>query len=173
MHMSMPVAADENIVDALRSMDAASLAEDKLEENIADDLFLPDEKTDSIRASSSSFRTSPATEFAYPDIHDQSYPPTSDAHHSTAPSVSDYFDPNLDVDASWFGESLQFLAAARVVASPRLAQPKLPLMRPPQRTTRRTQKCAPPSQTLTTQTCPCPRYAHGSSAYSGRWSSPG
>ena len=111
--MIMSSDAGENPARALANIDATSLAEDKVLDNIDLELF-PHEKADSIRASSPSSSSldpvSPSSSkratqrSPSPGVHEQSYPPPTDALHSPAPSVSDYFDPNLDVEASWFGE---------------------------------------------------------------------
>ena len=141
--------------DALRTPtpDAVSLAEEKDIEVIGS-MIESDEKADSIRAS----RAAPAGHHSHSaaGIHEP-FPPSS-ALPSAAPSVSDFFDPNLDVEASWFGACLA-------------VQPRV-LLTQTQRTTRRTPRCARRSPTSTTPTCRCRRCARGCSACCGRWCCP-
>ena len=101
----MPPEANAHLqIDALGSMNAA-LTDDK--EQI-DSPSTYSEKAPSIGASTEpQILPRPALTLALPlaGLHEleESYPQRS-ALPSAAPSVSDFFDPNLDVEASWFGE---------------------------------------------------------------------
>ena len=96
----MPLEAAAHDAPPLPSPDAMSLVEDK-DIVIVGSAIDSEEKTDSIRTSPAVANESCSCS-AVGD-HEHSIPSPSSALPSATPSVSDFFDPNLDVDASWFG----------------------------------------------------------------------